>query len=86
MSNKELVVEILKTYGCSTAKEVANLAARKYGVQVTPSQVAGALRPLIATGDAASSKNGNNATVYWMNTTSWRSQVELNSLNNRFWS
>lgn len=65
MDRKEMVKEILNTYGCSTSKEIANLAVRKYGVQITPSQVAGVIRPMITHGEAASSKNDKNVTVYW---------------------
>ena len=75
MSNKELVIEILKTYGCSTSKEISNLAIRKYNIHITPSQVAGVMRPLIAKGIAASSKNSKNITTYWMNNNPWESQI-----------
>lgn len=80
MSNKEVVVEILKTYGCSTSKEIANIAHRKYEVSISPAQVAGVLRPLIARGHAASSKSDKNTTVYWLNNHSWDSETNLDSL------
>lgn len=71
MSNKEIVIEILNTYGCSTSKEIVNLAYRKFNISITPSQVAGIMRPLISRGLSASSKNDKNITVYWMNKNSW---------------
>lgn len=71
MSNKEIVIEILQTYGCSTAKQIANLAHRDYDVALTPAQVSGVIRPLIAKGLAANSKNDKNMTVYWLNKKEW---------------
>ena len=65
MEKKDLVKEVLNTYGCSTSKEIANLIYRNYGIQITPAQVAGVIRPMIAKGLAASSKNDKNVTVYW---------------------
>ena len=65
MGKKDLVKEVLNTYGCSTSKEIANLIYRNYGVQITPAQVAGVIRPMITHGEAASSKNDKNVTVYW---------------------
>ena len=65
MEKKDLVKEVLNTYGCSTSKEIANLIYRNYGVQITPSQVAGVIRPMVTHGEAASSKNDKNVTVYW---------------------
>ena len=65
MEKKDLVKEVLNTYGCSTSKEIANLIYRNYNVQITPAQVAGVIRPMITHGEAASSKNDKNVTVYW---------------------
>ena len=65
MEKKNLVKEVLNTYGCSTSKEIANLIYRNYNVQITPAQVAGVIRPMITHGEAASSKNDKNVTVYW---------------------
>ena len=65
MEKKDLVKEILNTYGCSTSKEIANLIYRNYGIQITPAQVAGVIRPMITKRLAASSKNDKNVTVYW---------------------
>lgn len=67
MSNKEMITNTLHTYGPSTSKEIANLVIREYNTRLSPSQIAGSLRPLIAKGVAASSKNDKNVTVYWMN-------------------
>ena len=66
MSNKEVVVEILSTYGAMTSTQIAVQAQVKKGFSITPAQVAGVLRPLIATGKAASSKNEYNKNVYWI--------------------
>lgn len=67
MSNKEAVVEILSTYGAMTSNQIAVQVYNKKNISITPAQVAGVLRPLIATGKAASSKNEHNKNVYWIN-------------------
>lgn len=66
MSNKELVVNVLNTYGAMTSNQIAVQINNKYGVVLTASQVAGALRPLTAKGYAASSKDERNKARYWL--------------------
>lgn len=66
MTNKELVVEALNTYGAMTSRQIAVQVNNKKGVVLTPAQVAGALRPLVAKGIAANSKDSHNKTVYWI--------------------
>lgn len=67
MTNKEAVVDVLSKYGCMTSKEIAVMVMRDYELSVTPAQVAGSLRPLIAQGLAASSKDSYGKTKYWLN-------------------
>lgn len=71
MTNKEMVAEILSTYGAMTSKQIAVQLNIKKGVVPTPAQVAGALRPLVAQGKAANSKNSRGQTVYWMVKQAW---------------
>lgn len=71
MDKKEAVVKVLDTYGCSTSKEIAVLALRDFGLALTPAQVAGTMRPLIAKGLAASSKDSKGATKYWLTKVEW---------------
>lgn len=71
MSNKEVVIEVLKKYGCSSSRQIAILALRDYDVHMTPAQVSGALRPMIAKGLAANSKDDKNTTIYWLNKREW---------------
>ena len=66
MTNKEMVVEVLSNYGAMTSKQISTCINRKFGVVITPAQAAGVMRPLVATGAAANSKNEYNKTVYWM--------------------
>ena len=66
MTNKELVVDVLDTYGAMTSRQICVQVNNKHGVVLTPSQVAGALRPLTAKGLAANSKDSHNKTVYWL--------------------
>lgn len=65
MDTKEAVLEVLKAYGCKTSQEISFLCHREFGVELTPSQVAGALRALAAKGKVGSSKCGLPKTVYW---------------------
>jgi hypothetical protein len=66
MSNREMVVEVVDKYGAMTSKQAANLVYREYGITLTPAQVAGSLRPLVAQGKAATSKDAYGKTVYWI--------------------
>lgn len=65
-TNKELITEVLTTYGAMTSKQIAVQVYNKMGVSLTPAQVAGTLRPLVAQGKAANSKDGRGQTRYWM--------------------
>ena len=64
-SNKEMVIEMLSTYGAMTSRQISVQLYNKKGVSLTPAQVAGALRPMIANGEVASSKDERNQTRYW---------------------
>ena len=66
MINKEMVVEVLNTYGAMTSRQIAVQINNKMGVVLSPAQVAGALRPLAAKGLAANNKNAQGKTVYWL--------------------
>lgn len=68
MTNKEAVIAVLTEHSCLTAMEVRQFAKRMCGYDITPQAVAGAMRPLIATGQASSDKHpANGKTVYWLN-------------------
>ena len=67
MTNKELVVDVLETYGAMTSRQICVQVNNKHGVILTPSQVAGALRPLVAAAKVANSKDEHNKTRYWIN-------------------
>lgn len=71
MTNKEMVVQMLTEYGAMTSRQIAVQINNKLGVVLTPTQVAGALRPLIATGLAANSKDEHGKTRYWMVEKRW---------------
>lgn len=65
-TNKDYVVDVLSKYGAMTSRQIAVQVNVKHGITLTPSQVAGALRPLIAKGLAANSKDERNQTRYWL--------------------
>ena len=65
-TNKEMIEEIIKTYGAMTSRQIAVQLYNKMGVSLTPAQVAGSLRPLIVKGEVASSKDDRNQMRYWV--------------------
>ena len=68
MTNKDVVIKVLNEHPCLTAMEVRQFAKRLYNYDITPQAVAGAMKPLIAAGLAASDKHPSNGkTVYWIN-------------------
>ena len=68
MTNKDVVIEVLNEHPCLTAMEVRQFAKRLFDYDITPQAVAGAMKPLIAAGLAASDKHPSNGkTVYWIN-------------------
>lgn len=71
MTNKEMVVQMLTEYGAMTSRQIAVQINNKLGVVLTPTQVAGALRPLIVSGQAANSKDEHGKTRYWMVEKQW---------------
>ena len=66
MTNKELVVDVLNTYGAMTSRQIAVQINNVHGVVLTPAQVAGAMRPLTAKGMTANSKDAYGKSVYWL--------------------
>ncbi len=67
MTNKDVVLQVLSTHSCLTAMEVQQFAKRLCDYDITPQAVAGAMRPLIAAGLAASGvRPDNGKTVYWL--------------------
>ena len=67
MTNKDVIIKVLNEHPCLTAMEVRQFAKRLYNYDITPQAVAGAMRPLIAAGLAASDKHPSNGkTIYWL--------------------
>jgi hypothetical protein len=71
MTNQEMIAEILNEYGAMTSRQISVQLNVKKGVSLTPAQVAGALRPMVAKGTAANSKDGGGQTRYWAVKQSW---------------
>ena len=68
MTNKDVVIKVLSNHSCLTAMEVRQFAKRLCDYDITPQAVAGAMKPLITAGLAASDKHPSNGkTVYWLN-------------------
>lgn len=66
MTNKEMVIDILKTYSCLTSFQIKGQIYRKFGELLSPSSISGIMRPLISAGYAANSKDDHGKTVYWL--------------------
>lgn len=67
MTNKDVILQVLSAHSCLTAMEVRQFAKRLCNYNITPQAVAGAMRPLIAAGLAASGvRPDNGKTVYWL--------------------
>lgn len=67
MTNKDVIIKVLNEHSCLTAMEMRQFAKRLYNYDITPQAVAGAMRPLIAAGLAASgNRPSNGKTVYWL--------------------
>lgn len=67
MTNKDVIIKVLNEHPCLTAMEVRQFAKRLCNYDITPQAVAGAMRPLIAAGLAASGiRPDNGKTVYWL--------------------
>ena len=68
MTKKDVIIKVLNEHPCLTAMEMRQFAKRLYNYDITPQAVAGAMRPLIAAGLAASGNRPDNGkTVYWLN-------------------
>lgn len=66
MTNAEAVVGVLSRLSCQTAERIAGMAMQMYQYKMTPAQVSGVMRAMVSRGQAASSKDQNNKTVYWL--------------------
>ena len=65
-SNKEMIMNVLSEYGAMNSHQIAVQVNLRHGVVLSGPQVAGAMRPLVANGMAASSKDTHNKTTYWL--------------------
>ena len=67
MTNKEMIIDILKDHSCLTAQEIKGFVNRKYNVIISNQSISGALRPVIAAGHAEKGISPyNNKSVYWL--------------------
>ena len=67
MTNKEMVIDILKDHGCQTGFQIKGSVYRKYGVSISPQAAAGIMRPLLAAGYAGKSPDPTSGKmVYWL--------------------
>lgn len=66
MTNKEMIIDILKDYSCVTSFQIKGFIYRRFGVSITPQAVAGTLRPLIGQGFVGKSVDPNSGKMaYW---------------------
>ena len=66
MTNKEIIITILKKYPCLTGSQIHNFAKRLFNIDITPQSAAGVLRPLVDRGLVGKSPDPNTGRmVYW---------------------
>ena len=66
MEKQEVVKMVLELSGCQSSKSISAMAMRKFGFEISPAQVSGVLRAMIARGEAASSSDGAGQKLYWL--------------------
>jgi len=66
MTNREIVIEVLKNYSCLTSFQIKGFARRMLNEDITPQSASGVLRTLCAYGYAGRSPDTNGKMVYWL--------------------
>lgn len=67
MTNKEMVIDVLKNYSCVTGFQIKGFVYRKFGESITPQAAVGILRPLVAQGLVGKSPDpANGKMAYWL--------------------
>ena len=67
MTNKEMIIDVLKDCGCQNSTQIKGAIYRKFGENISPQSISGNLRTLISIGYAAKSPDPtNNKMVYWL--------------------
>lgn len=67
MTNKEMIIDILKDHSCLTAQEIKGFINRKYNIIISNQSISGTLRPVIAVGHVEKGISPyNNKSVYWL--------------------
>jgi len=66
MTSKEMITNVLLEHPCLTSSEIVGFVYRTYGEHITAQSVAGAMRPIIARGQAGKSYNDKGKAVYWL--------------------
>lgn len=67
MTNKEMIIDILKDHSCLTAQEIKGFINRKYNIIISNQSISGVLRPVIAAGHVEKGISPyNNKSVYWL--------------------
>lgn len=67
MTNKEMIISILKEHSCLTTQELKGFINRKYGVIISNQSISAALRPVVAAGLATKGISPtNHKAVYWL--------------------
>lgn len=69
VAKKDIVRAVLARRSCVSAQDLARWVKRDIGLTMTPSAIAGVLRPMVNSGEVGSSNCGYGSTVYWVNKT-----------------
>ena len=71
MTTKDMVIKILEEHPCLTSTEIKNFVYKTFGETISAQSAAGAMRTMVSTGLAGSSKNDKGKMVYWLNEKRW---------------
>lgn len=67
MTNKEMVIDVLKNYSCVTSFQIKGFIYRKFGESIAPQTAAGILRPLVSQGFVGKSPDpASGKMAYWL--------------------
>ncbi len=66
MTNKEMIISVLKDFDCMNSVQIKGAIYRKFGESISPQSISGTMRPLISAGYAGKSPDSSGKMVYWL--------------------
>lgn len=66
MTNKEMIIEVLKKHSCLNSVEIKAFIHRWYNVDITPQSISGSLRPLVSQAYVGKYPSPSGKMAYWL--------------------